>query len=522
MAFDVSALKGRVEEFAQLKLDDREECSAQLDRLRDHAIAAGCKEAFAVWTKDVNRLALTLDHRRKIRESGVSIDSASDTDLAMVLINKLTDGSTRPAIYGSDMVRYSGDGLYEPVKAHDLQCMVQALEGEPYFDERGKPQFLRVSHKRTKDVSAAAVSRVSGSQGYGGLGRGPDWFDAAPHGIMFTNCFLTLEGSRLVSERAGPHHRSTHRHGFAFDPDAKAPKFTRYLSDMLTPEQIPAMLELMGAALFGVGPKYERAGYVKGSPGTGKSTLIKVLKGIMPEGTTGSSEPGSWGDPQFAAGLRGVLLNGVGELRNTHFGDVNTLKSVITGDEMTVKVVYKPVSTFRPRATHIVASNEWARTSNSDRAFWDRWLVFRLDAKRYRGTAEQVIDYHRVLLGEELPGIVALVVEGMARLARQGSYTPIEDDAAREWKGEASNIAVFARECLTLIADAATGAVTPKRKVYERYRHWCQECGYQSLGRNKFYQALEREDGIKTAGRTGTDFNISIIGSIGQSWHNAG
>lgn len=519
MAFDLSSLLDRVDEFADLKIDDLERFKGEVSNLKRLARESDSLDGFKDWVKSVNRRASVAVHRRSIQASGVNIDTASDPDLARVAIDQLTEGNVRPAIYGGEVMRYDGQGLYREWSRADLSCSLMSLDGAPYFDQKGKPQHLNMSTKRTKDVITAIASKLSGCIESGGLGRGDSWFDESPPGIMFLNCFLTVRGGRVVSEKVSPNHRATKRHEFVFDPARKAPRFLAYIQDMLTPEQIPAIQELLGAALFGVGPKYQRAGFIRGKPGTGKSTLVKVLKGIIPSGAVTSSEPGDWSRPQFAALLHGITLNGVEELRNTHFGDVNTIKSVIVGDQMSVKEVYKPVFAFRPTATHIIASNEWPRTSNSDRAFWDRWLIFDLKGKRFRGSKDQVRDFDQVLLREELPGIVSWVVDGMSRLASQGAYTEINDGAGESWKSESSNIAVFARECLRLIGEAGAIIETPKRKVYESYRGWCHECGYQPLGRNKFYSAILREDHIQSVGRTGTSFNVRLID---RPWRSSG
>ena len=510
MAFDLEALPGLVDQFAELKSVDLDEFKARIKTMRSEAKTLGVLDTFSDWLKQVGHRARTAEHRAKVKASGLGIDTGTDPDIARVVVSMLTAGSVRPGINGGRLHCYDGAGVYEPWSDADLACKVMTLDGAPHFDDRGKPQHLNMGRRRVGDVIATVKSSLHGAVAVGGLGRGDGWFGKAPKGIMFRNCFLAVDGSAVVAEPINPDQRATVRHDFRYDPDQAAPRFEAYIKAMLTPGQIPAMQELLGAALFGVGPKYQRAGFVRGKPGTGKSTLVKVLKGLMPDGSVTSSEPGDWDKPQFAAQLHGVLLNGVEELRNTHFGDVNTLKSVIVGDQMTVKVVFKPVFAFRPAATHIIASNEWPRTANSDRAFWDRWLVFDLKGKRFRGSVEQVRDFDQVLLREELPGIIAWVVEGMRRLACNGRYTEIGDGAEEEWKGEANSIAIFTRECLRFIGEVGVEISTHKPRVYQHYKHWCVECGYQPLGRNKFYSALLREDDVETCGRMGASFNVLI------------
>ena len=92
---------------------------------------------------------------------------------------------------------------------------------------------------------------------------------------------------------------------------------------------MPAFLaEFAGACLLGVAPSFQRFVVLYGDGGTGKSAIVRVVSGVMPEGSVGSIPPHEWQREYYRARLVGVRLNAVSEMPSTEIFETESIKAI--------------------------------------------------------------------------------------------------------------------------------------------------------------------------------------------------
>jgi P4 family phage/plasmid primase-like protien len=239
-------------------------------------------------------------------------------------------------------------------------------------------------------------------------------------GINFANGYLTQDqqllnhsadfgavytlGYRYLPEAAGhfPHFKHLLETAWGADPD--------YV------EKVTMLQEAIAATMFGLGPKYQRAILLYGVANSGKSTLLEVMRGLLPQEVQCSVGPESWGDKFIPSQMNHKLLNICGELSDSRKIDSKHFKEIIEGSPMNGQFKGKDIFTFSPTCTHWFGSNHLPKTDDTSEGFTRRWLIFRFDNSvpehlKDRNLAQKIIMHER-------EAIIAWAVMGLERLLK--------------------------------------------------------------------------------------------------------
>lgn len=360
--------------------------------------------------------------------------------------------------------------------------------------ERREPKKLQVnSTAQTIKMLRALPSSWGGGKGY---------FDDAPRGIAFEGVFLEARPREGLVRRheLGAHHKARTKFPFEWDPNARAPKFEKYLEDIWGglpdyAERVAMLGEFAGAALFGMGAtRYHKALILKGEPGSGKSTFLRVLESIFPPGTVAHVSPTKWENDDQLGMLLNVRLNTVYEASKGVLTAQDTLKSVLGGEGQTVVRKWERAATFYPEAAHAFAVNTWPPVPGADRSFWDRWIVLTMD-RRFRDTDDEVRDLANQIAKEEQPGLAAWAVAGARRLLEQDAYTipPSSLVALEDWQENADSLNMWLAE---EVEDVNGEARTKASEAYSAFKKWAVEGGFKTMNRRTFGMRLA-ERGIE-------------------------
>lgn len=442
-------------------------------------------------------------------------------ELAQKLLLELMEDSRdhEPPAFGFGQIHvYTSAGTWSPISDARLSSHLQDWCGDRWilakYDDDGEPvcRPLTLRASDVKGVLELARARCSDSgrhtseqQPDGALG----WLENAPRGAAFSDRHVLVKqrGRRLVLEVT--EHSAEHRARFGFDfpyPEGchPTPLFDQYLSDIWgglddERERRAILQEFAGAALLGLGPHYGKALMLRGAPGTGKSTFLKILESCMPPGSISSIAPQRWDDSNFVAGLQAARLNVVRDLSADAIRDREGVKGIIHGEPVTARVVYKEAFTFAPQTAHAFACNELPSVPGADRAFFDRWLVLQLEEDRVwrdqPDTDEQLEDRTLAerIIEEEMSGVVAWALEGAARLIAQDRYThmPRMVQWLREWSGDADAVGAWLFHRVETWwraseTDADDVEWITSARAYDDFKTFCQSAGYQTMTRTTF------------------------------------
>jgi len=248
--------------------------------------------------------------------------------------------------------------------------------------------------------------------------------------------------------------------------------------------------EILGAAGLGNAKALpQQLAFILYGPlaGNGKSQFLRVVRGLCPPYAVCSVPIDKMSDERFVCHLVGKNVNVADELSSAHGVFSDTFKSIITGEEVTGRDVYKSAVTFAPTAVHVFATNDLP----SFRGGFDNGVLRRirlLEFGRRIPTDEIIPDIGRKIVDEELQYVLTLGVRGAQRVLKLGQFTlPDSSDVAlRDWADNADSV----RAWFEAHANLHPGFSVPISSLYSDYKEFCETEGYQVIGGNKFATRL--------------------------------
>lgn len=329
-----------------------------------------------------------------------------------------------------------------------------------------------------------------------------DWMDqTTKKKLNLQNGVLDIETGEL-----SPH---SEKFGFmsilpyAYDPEAKAPKFQQFLRDVTVDRQelINLLEEYMGYCISGDDCWIHKALILLGEGRNGKSTFNKVLKALVGPGYYSSLNMEALQNDQKRSLLEGKLFNLGDENNPEGLLDSAMFKSLIAGEEFDIKLVYKQPHTIRNRAKMIFNCNAMPKSRDSSAALFERLIFVPFDATFLPGDpkTDPRIEYK---LFEELPGILNICLEAYKRLLERG-LLPISEasqEILTDYRSEADTVTKWFDE--HIIKGTMSDTVTAD-EMYESYYQFCER------SRNKYAETrieFGRKIGRITQDEQGFDF----------------
>lgn len=206
-----------------------------------------------------------------------------------------------------------------------------------------------------------------------------------------------------------------------------APKFEKLLTDIYDvndPEFLVRrrlILQLMGAALI---PEFAKIVFFIGPPGTGKSTILLLIVGLIGVKNCSRILPSKLEGSNLAT-LVGKLINFHTDI-DTHAKMKDAvLKCLIDGEATSIERKYKKnVDAFIPKY-HLYAGNDLPKTLETA-AYARRAIIMRTD--KWRVPADYIHNFEQVVLEEEREALLQRALIGLQDLVQSGGhYIKLED-----------------------------------------------------------------------------------------------
>ncbi len=388
-----------------------------------------------------------------------------------------TDGS---------MWRYAAPrGLYETIPGHEQSRIVQGYAGS--FIATKPPKELKIDASDVRGAITLAGDRVAR----------PDFFAGAPRGLVFADSFVRVSANGVQLAEHSPDHRARYCYPFPYHP-AVPRTWLAFLERLFRDdpdrvERIAFVQEFFGACLVGIAPVYAKCLVAVGAGENGKSRMGEILSSAFPRGSTTAVPPQLFEQEYRRAKLAGKLLNFVAELPEAEILDSESFKAIVAGDTIQARPIREAPFDFAPVAGHYFAANRLPGSNDTTHAFWRRFVVLTFSRTFREGDADRDPDIHTKIIAAELPAIVPWLLEGAARVLRQGGYTipPSHAAALASWKLCADQVALFLHERTVPSTSARPEWEhdwTPAAGLYGTYRQWAEdEAGHRPpLARNKF------------------------------------
>jgi putative DNA primase/helicase len=287
-----------------------------------------------------------------------------------------------------------------------------------------------------------------------------------------------------------------------YDPDAKAPTWTAFLERVLPAEDLRSFVQ-RAVGYSATGDTSEQCMFINhGGGANGKSTFqetIAVALGdyAMRAPTEMLLARRAGGIPNDVARLKGSRFVAASETEEGRRLAESLIKDLTGQDTITARFMRAEWFDFKPTHKLWLSTNHKPEIRGTDAAIWRRirlvpWGVTIPPAEQDKRLAAKLRD--------ELPGILAWIVQGCLEWRREGLQPPDEvKRATGRYRAEMDVLAAFIDEECVIYEHANATA----KALYSAYREWCEENGEKPESQRRFGGRLKErgfENGKITAG----------------------
>jgi len=281
-----------------------------------------------------------------------------------------------------------------------------------------------------------------------------------------------------------------------YDPSAEYDEWHGYVDEWTESGRTKALQEYVGYCLHIGDMPIDRALLVVGSGANGKGTFLHVVRGLLGEENTGSTELQTLANEKDArADFYGKIANIDDDLSARQIGSgLGMFKKLTAGDRVRARRLYEEGFEYEATGKHLYAANEVPDVTipDDDEAFWRRWLL--VEFPNHYAPSERDSTIRDTFTADgRLSGVLNWAIEGWARLMDQGYFTNEEMYAAEKrqrWQAWGESVDEFIQNCVERDESADALSTT---QVYERYREWCRVNQKDPVGQQKLTNKLKNE-----------------------------
>lgn len=274
-----------------------------------------------------------------------------------------------------------------------------------------------------------------------------------------------------------------------FDSEAECPEFDRYLAEVVPPDTLDLVWEMIGYMLM-FGNPYQLAFILQGPGGNGKSLFLRVLQALIGKKNISALSLRQITEDRFAvAGLLGKTANLAGDIDSKYLGDSSRFKQVVGGDLIEVERKYGQPFSFEPYVVPVFAANEFWKTGDTTHGYWRRWVPIPFP---YPVVGKRQLNEEDLFA--ETSGIFNRAMVGLRILMQRGKFemSPSVNSLFDVMEASADVLADWFDEDESIIVnDPAYDAVrSPRTEVYEAFQRWCRSSGHKGMSSTNFYKRL--------------------------------
>ncbi len=290
----------------------------------------------------------------------------------------------------------------------------------------------------------------------------------------------------------------------AYDPEAKAPRWERFLHEITDGNEnlIGYLQREAGYALTGLTTEQILHMHL-GTGANGKSVFVRSIMAAMGEYamttptetllTTRSKIPND------LAALQGARLVTASEPEMGQSLAESLIKLLTGGEPVSVRYMGAEWFQYVPKFKLWLSGNHRPQIRGRDEGIWRR--IHLVPFSVTFGPDRREMDLADQLL-QELPGILAWAVRGCLEWQRVGLNPPPEVlGATTEYRESEDILAAFFDDCCVL----HEGAKVDAGPLYEAYRRWAEASGEKTLSKRGLGLELGRRE-FRPGKRSGTRF----------------
>ena len=357
----------------------------------------------------------------------------------------------------------------------------------------------RISHALKSESDARIKAMLSRTRYLDGIAVDDRTWDRDPW--RFNTSMATIE----IDPETGEHRHREHDPAdlitklapVAYDPEAKCPRFTQFLHEILCEDAdlIQFAQRALGACLVGIPEEVVHVWYGIGE--NGKTTLSNALANVfgdymvtMPQKFLAQKYGESV--PHELMDLRGARLAISHEPDQRMTLDESKVKYITGRDEIKARRLYQHLVTFRPSHKLVLVTNHKPTVRTQTRAIWRRIKLWPFDFTVPPGTKDTRLPEK---LKAEASGILNWLLAGCAEWVSAGrDCNPPEaiQAATVEYQHDEDVIADWLAE-----RTEAAPERTAFKDLYDDYAKWATENDFKEPFSKRKLSALLEEHGFR-------------------------
>jgi DNA primase catalytic core len=280
-----------------------------------------------------------------------------------------------------------------------------------------------------------------------------------------------------------------------YDPTANAPKFRKFMSEIVTPEDAQVLLEFIGYSLF-FDMKHDQAIMLQGIGANGKSILLQFIIALHGEENICSTSLQRLCEDRFALSeLYGKPLNVFADLSDDGIKDDAMFKNVSSGDMITAQKKFGQPFQFRNTARQIYSVNDVPPVHKKTFAFFRRWILLCFPYTFVDNPAPDTNERKKdkglkdaLLTQEELSGAFNLTIDCMKHMLGNGKYSYASTVA------DVTELYTLKSDPVKAFTDRYTDASEyhiPVQEMYDGYVRWSKYKGLKILTAQRITRRLK-------------------------------
>ena len=297
----------------------------------------------------------------------------------------------------------------------------------------------------------------------------------------------------------------------SYDPSATAPKWRRFLNEVLPdPIEQDALMEFIGYCFLNT-HSYQKFLFLLGSGANGKSIVLNVIKKFFGREMTSNVDLQQLFSHELI-GIENKYINIGSEInpKGLDKGQIENLKKLTAGESTQLNPKNAtPYDISGGEIPKFIFSGNNKPQGNLDGGLFRRMLL--LNFNRTISKAERIQSLED-RFEDEMSGIFNLAMDGLERLLKNGDFSLSSnmERALYEYQEEANPILAYVNENITMDKNV----MVARKFLYAHYKKWAEERGHHSASERTFYSKLK--DIIKEANDIQPSYNAMHHAILGN------
>jgi P4 family phage/plasmid primase-like protien len=309
-------------------------------------------------------------------------------------------------------------------------------------------------------------------------------WDRDPNLIVLKNQTLDISEDPPIARDHSPENYSLSSFDVDYIPGAKAPIWEEKVLGRLQEGEAEFLEEYLGYCLT-PDTSLEKAVWLLGEPGSGRSTFIEPIEAMFGERSTVVSLRAM--TERFGlSNIPGKMLLLAREQPSGYLPSTDILNSIISGESLDIDVKNKQPFKYKPTAKILWAMNNLPAVRGVNEGLFRRVYVVSWAAP-IKNPDPRLKAY---LIERELAGIFNGAVRGLARLRKRGKFDPPSSvvEATKEFEEDSDLLEIFIEDKCR-VGDEEEHLAEPMHNAFLR---WCERSNQRGLGRREWNKAMRR------------------------------